>query len=335
MKALHQIIGSESFDLAEKKSFPRFEKPMFATLTDDYFDDPEWIYERKLDGERCLVFVEAGRVSFFSRNNQILNNTYPELVDAIAQEDYPNLILDGEIVAFNGKNTSFSKLQNRINLKDPTEARASKVTVYIYFFDIIYYENFSLKKLPLRQRKKILKEAIKWRDPIRFVSHQNEQGIAYHREACQKGWEGIIAKDGNSNYESGRSKSWLKFKCTKGQELVIGGFTEPEGERVGFGALLVGFYKGGKLQYAGKVGTGYDDDFLTEWRRKFEKIEQDFSPFENFKDDKGGNNHWIEPKYVGEFGFTEWTKNNRLRHPRFMGMRYDKEPKEVIKEEPK
>lgn len=335
MKTLKEIIKDKVFDLAEKESFPGFVKPMLATLTDDYFDDQEWIYERKLDGERCLVCIEEGKVSIYSRNEKELNNTYPELVDALDGEDYPNGILDGEIVAFDGNVTSFNKLQNRMKLKDPEEARASGVKVYLYLFDIIYYQNYSLSKLPLRQRKQILKEAINWADPIRFVSHRNEEGKDYHEEACQKGWEGIIAKDGNSGYVNGRSKKWLKFKCAKGQELVIGGFTEPSGERIGFGALLVGFYKDGSLQYAGKVGTGYDDQFLEEWMEKFDKIERDSSPFKNFNDDKSGDNHWITPKYVGEFGFTEWTRNNKLRHPRFIGMRYDKEPKEVIKEEPK
>lgn len=307
---------------------------MLATLTDDYFDDPEWIYERKLDGERCLVFIEDGDVSIYSRNEQQLNDTYPELTEAMEEEDYPDMILDGEIVTFIGNITSFSKLQNRMKIKDPSKARNSKVKVYLYFFDIIYFENHSLNKLPLKDRKKILKEAVKWKNPIRFVSHKNKEGKEYHKEACKKGWEGIIAKDGNSIYVHSRSKKWLKFKCSQGQELVIGGFTEPKGERVGFGALLVGYYDGDKLMYAGKVGTGYDDEFLSKWRKKFDEIEQDSSPFDNFNDDKGGNNHWIKPKYVGEFDFTEWTDSDKLRHPRFIGIRDDKEPKEVTKEIP-
>ncbi len=308
---------------------------MLATLTDDYFDDSDWIYERKLDGERCIVLIEDGNVSIYSRNEQDLNNTYPELKEALEGNKYPNLILDGEIVAFEGQVTSFSKLQDRMKIKDPEKAKDSNVKVFLYFFDLIYYQNFSLDQLPLRTRKKILKKALRWKDPIRFVSHRNEKGVKYHKEACQKGWEGIIAKDGDSNYVHSRSKKWLKFKCSKGQELVIGGFTEPEGNRVGFGALLVGYYKGGNLHYAGKVGTGYDDEFLKEWREKFDKIERKSSPFEDFEDDKSGHNHWITPKYVGEFDFTEWTDDGKLRHPRFIGMRKDKDPKEVKKEKPK
>jgi len=334
MISLKENINEELFEKIEKKPLPDFFSPMLATLTKDYFDDSDWIYERKLDGERCLIFIENGDISIYSRNEKKLNDKYPEFIEALEKENYPDLALDGEIVAFDGDVTSFSKLQNRMKIEDPEEVKASDQKLYLYFFDIIYYDRYTLEKIPLKERKKILKKVINWDDPIRLVSHRNEEGKAYHSEACQKGWEGIIAKDGNSQYYHSRSKKWLKFKCTKGQELVIGGFTEPEGERVGFGALLVGFYEEGNLKYAGKVGTGYDDDFLNEWRKKFDEVEQDRSPFENFSDKKGGDNHWIEPKYVGEFGFTEWTNDDKLRHPRFIGMRYDKKPEEVTKEIP-
>jgi DNA ligase D-like protein (predicted ligase) len=334
MKTLQEISDNETNKKAQKKSFPGFVDPMLATLTDDYFNDPEWIYERKLDGERFIAMIEDGTPSIYSRNNQKLNNTYPECIDALKQRNYPNLILDGEIVVFDGNVTSFSKLQNRMKIDDPQEAREASEEVYFYFFDILYYQNYSLERIPLRNRKSILKKVIEWNDPIRFVSHRNELGKEYHEEACRKGWEGIIAKDGKSKYSHSRSKKWLKFKCGKSQELVIGGFTEPEGERTGFGALLVGFYKDKALQYSGKVGTGYDDDFLKEWRTKFEKIEQRASPFEEFDEDEGGSIHWVEPKYVGQFAFTEWTQDEKLRHPRFKGMRYDKAPKEVVKEKP-
>lgn len=335
MIELKEIIEEQLFEKIENKKFPGFIKPMLATLTDDYFDDPQWIYERKLDGERCEILIEKGKVSIYSRNEKKLNTTYPEIVDALENQNYPKLILDCECVTFDGNVSSFSKLQDRIQIKDSEEARKSEVNVYLYVFDIMYFKDHDLTKLPLKKRKKILKAILKWNDPIRFVSHRNEDGKDYHKEACEKGWEGIIAKDGKSTYVNSRSKKWLKFKCTKGQELVIGGFTEPEGQRVGFGALLVGFYKDNALQYSGKVGTGYDDDCLSTWRKKFNKIEKDFSPFENFCDDENGSIHWVKPKYVGDFEFTEWTDDNKLRHPRFIGMRFDKNPKEVSKEKPK
>ncbi|MDX1653471.1 MAG: non-homologous end-joining DNA ligase [Brumimicrobium sp.] len=331
---IEKVLNDEIVEKAEKSDFPDFNKPMLATLTEDYFDDSDWIYERKLDGERCLIHIRSEEVRLYSRNEQDLSNTYPEIVSALGDDDCPEMILDGEIVAFDGKVTSFSKLQNRMKIKDPDEAMNSEVDVFLYVFDIVYFDGYKLESLPLKSRKKLLKESLNWNDPIRFVTHRNENGKEYHEEACRKGWEGIIAKDSNSKYVHSRSKKWLKFKCAKGQELVIAGFTEPEGERVGFGALLVGYYEDDKLQYAGKVGTGYDDEFLEEWRSKFDEIERKTSPFENFDDDEGGSNHWIEPKYVGEFGFTEWTGDNKLRHPRFIGMRYDKDAEDVVKENP-
>ncbi|MBZ9778981.1 non-homologous end-joining DNA ligase [Psychroflexus sp. CAK8W] len=335
MKSLKAIVKPETIQKAENKVFPGFVKPMLATLTDDYFDDPNWIYERKLGGQRCVISIENGEVSLYSRNEKKLNVTYPEFEEALQKENYPDLILDAEIVTFDDKVTSFSKLQNRMQIKDPEQVKNSEVKVFLYVFDIMYYDTYALNDVSLKERKKILKEIINWKDPIRYVPHRNEKGNDYHSEACKKGWEGIIAKDGKSTYSHSRSKKWLKFKCGKGQELVIGGFTDPQGERVGFGAMLVGYYKDDSLRYAGKVGTGYDDDFLEKWRNKFDKIEIESSPFEDFEDDHKGTYHWVKPKYVGEFGFREWTDDDKLRHPRFLGMRDDKDPKDVVKEEPK
>lgn len=335
MSSWEGYITERQREALTKQTFPGFVQPMLATLTDDYFDDETWIYERKLDGVRCLVAVEEGSSKLWSRNEKELSNSYPELVEAIDAQKLPNLIADGEIVAFDGNVSSFSKLQNRMQIKDPEKARNTGVAVYLYLFDLLHLDGHNLTQLPLLERKKVLKRLFAWEDPIRYTSHRRENGTAYHTEACRKGWEGVIAKDGKSTYVHSRSKKWLKFKCEKGQELVIGGFTEPQGERVGFGAMLVGFYKNGSLHYAGKVGTGYDDEFLRKWRKKFDKIERKTSPFQDFEDTDNGKNHWITPKYVGEFGFTEWTNGNKLRHPRFLGMRYDKDAKNVKKEQPK
>jgi DNA ligase D-like protein (predicted ligase) len=329
------LIAEKHLETIAEEAFPGFVQPMLATLTDEYFDDVQWIYERKLDGVRCLAVVQDGTAKLWSRNEKDLSNSYPELVEALTSRKMPNLIADAEIVAFDGKISSFSKLQNRMQIKDPSKARNTGVKVYLYIFDLLHYDGYNITQLPLLQRKKILKNVFSWKDPLRFTSHRKENGKAYHNEACKKGWEGIIAKDSQSAYVHSRSKKWLKFKCDKGQELVIGGFTEPQGERAGFGALLVGFFEDGKLKYAGKVGTGFDDAFLTKWREKFNRIERKTSPFHDFNDTNNDRNHWITPKYVGEFGFTEWTENNKLRHPRFLGIRRDKNAKEVKKETPK
>ncbi|MCT8338502.1 non-homologous end-joining DNA ligase [Flavobacteriaceae bacterium TK19130] len=334
MKSLKQILSEKAYTKCASESFPGFVSPMLATLTDDYFDDEDWIYERKLDGVRTLVTLKDGVATLWSRNDKKLSNSYPEIVEAFENAKLPNLIIDGEIVAFEGNVTSFSKLQNRMQISDPEKARNTGVKVYIYIFDILYYDSYDLTELSLLNRKKVLREVMPFDDPIRYTSHRKKDGIEFHKEACKKGWEGIIAKDSQATYVHSRSKKWLKFKCSKGQELVIGGFTEPEGERVGFGAMLVGYYEEGVLHYAGKVGTGFDDAFLQKWRKKFDAISRKTSPFENFDEDNQGKNHWISPKYVGEFGFTEWTNSNKLRHPRFLGMRKDKAAKEVTKEEP-
>ena len=165
---------------------------------------------------------------------------------------------------------------------------------------------------------------------MRLTKFRKKEGEKFHRQACQKGWEGIIAKDIKSQYVHSRSKKWLKFKCVNRQELVIGGYTEPQGERIGFGALLVGYYEKGKLCYAGKVGTGYDDETLKKMHQKMKKMERKTNPFDD--EVKENNVHWLRPKLVGEFGFTEWTKDNKLRHPRFIGLRDDKKAKKVRKE---
>jgi ATP-dependent DNA ligase len=178
----------------------------------------------------------------------------------------------------------------------------------------------------------LLKKAVRFTSHVRYTPHRNEDGESYLEQACRKGWEGLIAKDARASYEHKRSRKWLKFKCVNQQELVIGGFTEPKGARIGFGALLVGYYQDGKLRYAGKVGTGYDDELLRSLRKRLNRIERKSSPFDEEISEAGA--HWVKPELVGEFGFTEWTAHGRLRHPRFLGLRRDKSPKEVHREEP-
>lgn len=178
------------------------------------------------------------------------------MAESTASLSPKDFIADGEIVAFDGKLTSFSKLQKRMQVMDPEKARHLKPKVYLYLFDMVYYDGYDLTNLSLTERKKILKEKLSWNDPVRYTSHIRESGKEYYAQACKKGWEGIIAKNGRSTYKHTRSRDWLKFKCTNGQELVIGGFTEPQRARIGFGALLVGFYHDDKLLYAGKAGAG-------------------------------------------------------------------------------
>lgn len=325
------LLPKHIADQATQKSQPDFTKPMLATLTHDHFSDPDWIYERKLDGERCLAVCKRKRVTLYSRNEKKLNTTYPELVDALEAQDASGYIIDGEIVAFDGNVTSFSLLQQRMQKKSREEARQAGPKVYFYIFDICYADGHDLSKVPLKDRKKVLKKLLDYSDPLRFTSYRREEGEKYHAEACRKGWEGIIAKRFDGPYRHSRSRDWLKFKCVNQQELIIVGFTDPGGDRPGFGALLVGYHQNDKLRYAGKVGTGYDHDTLKSLRRKMDKLKRESPPVDD-DDIPTKGVHWIKPKLVGEFGFTEWTDDGRLRHPRFLGLRRDKPASKVTRE---
>lgn len=328
-----KLIAESERELLRRCSQPRWTSPMLATLTDERFSDEDWIFERKLDGERALVFRSGGNTRLMTRNRKTINDTYPEIVEGFDRQNC-DFIVDGEIVAFSGNVTSFSRLQERMQKSDPDEARNSGVRVFMYVFDIIHLEDYALEKVPLRSRKKLLRAALNFEKPLRYSTHRNADGEAFYREACEKGWEGVIAKDATSEYVHSRSRSWLKFKCTASQELVIGGFTEPKSSREGFGALLVGYYDDDKLRYAGKVGTGYDDEFLQGFRRRLERAKRKTSPFSGEHPD-ADEITWVTPEFVGEFGFTEWTSAGKLRHPRFLGLRRDKDPRKVVRESPR
>ncbi|MEJ2004001.1 MAG: DNA ligase, partial [Cyclobacteriaceae bacterium] len=188
-----------------------------------------------------------------------------------------------------------------------------------------------LTKLALTDRKKVLRNAFSFKDPLRLLPYTFEDAEKLLNEACQKGWEGLIAKEASGKYVHSRSKKWLKFKCGKGQEFVIGGYSEPQGERVGFGALLIGYYENDQLKYAGKVGTGFNDVFLEEFHNKLSENKRESCPFSDF-DENERNMTWVTPIFVGEVGFTEWTSSGKLRHPRFLGLRNDESAKDVVKE---
>lgn len=304
---------------------------MLAVLTHDYFSDHEWLYERKLDGERLMVLKQGDNVRLVTRNELEVNDTYPELVDALRDQPAGSFVADGEVVAFRGAVSSFSRLQQRMQIKEREEARKSGIAVRLYLFDLLYLDRYSLEKLPLRRRKSLLKKALCFKRPLRFTQHRNTEGEDYLKSACQRGWEGLIAKRSDAPYRHGRSRDWLKFKCDHGQELVIGGYTDPQGEREGFGALLVGYFDKKGLRYAGKVGTGFDEQFLKDFSKKLRSMRVEDCPFED--EVKERNPTWVKPKLVGEFGFTEWTDDGKLRHPRFLGLRRDKNAKNVTREE--
>jgi DNA ligase D-like protein (predicted ligase) len=307
------FLPAEARDLLIPSPQPDWEEPMLATLTERRFSDPAWIYERKLDGVRCLAFRAGGRVRLLTRNR----------LDAESLAGQAGaFVVDGEFVAFRGGQTSFQLLQRREGAR-----------LFYYVFDVLHADGFDTTRLELRHRKALLRRLLRYEGSLRFTSHRTRNGETYWREACGKGWEGVIAKRASSPYAHGRSPDWLKFKCVNEQELVIGGFTDPQGSRRFFGALLLGYYQDGELRYAGKVGTGFDDRLLADLYRRMKPLQRPTPPFTAEHLPRKGV-HWVEPKLVAQAGFSEWTRDGQLRHPRFLGLRQDKAAREVVRERP-
>jgi DNA ligase D-like protein (predicted ligase) len=320
---------------ASIQPMPVWIEPMKATLTEDRFSRPDWFFEPKLDGIRCLAYKDAKTIRLLSRNQLPMNESYPEIVEALKKQTLKTFILDGEIVAFRPHSTvtSFEVLQQRSGLRNAAEAKRSPVSVFFYLFDLLYVQGRDLRPLPLKERKNALQSLIQFGPKIRFNTHITGDGEAYYAEACRQGWEGLIAKRQDSSYRSGRSSDWLKFKCIQEQEFVIGGYSDPEGARKYFGALLLGYYDQGDLLFAGKVGTGFTAETLEIIQSALKKLEQPFSPFKRIDIPRSGL-HWVKPILIAQIGFAEWTKDGKLRQGRFRGLRSDKNPREVTREKP-
>jgi bifunctional non-homologous end joining protein LigD len=302
---------------------PTGKAAMKAVLTGERFSDPAWIFERKLDGIRCIAVRDGGPVRLLSRNDLSLDGRYPELVDALASEPRERFAIDGEVVAFAGGQTSFALLAQRGH---------RRVAVYLYVFDVLWLDGCDVRTLPLLARKRLLRSELTFPAGVRLTPYRREDGEAMYAEACRKGWEGLIAKRADSPYADRRSRDWLKMKCEQGQELVIGGYTAPQGSRTEFGALLLGYFDGGALRYAGKVGTGFDHETLRDLGARLRALRRDEPPFADAASIKEPRVTWVEPELVGQIGFTEWTGAGRLRHPRFLGLRDDKAAAEVVRE---
>ena len=314
-----------------KRAQPTWVSPMLATISEERFTREGWLFERKLDGERCLAFCRGRDLRLLSRNRKRLNEKYPEIAEAFRQQEIDTFIADGEIVAFKGRITSFARLQQRMQLERPSARLLHTIPVWLYLFDLLYLDRYDTRRVPLRYRKELLHNSFDFQHPLRFVEHREREGEACYREACRRGWEGVVAKNGDSAYVSKRTRDWLKFKCSREQEFVIGGFTDPRGGRIGFGALLVGYYLRGRLQYSGRVGTGFDHALLLRLRRQLVRLETATCPFASDGLPHRGV-HWVKPTLVAQIGFTEWTPEGKLRHPRFLGLRDDKRPEDVVRE---
>lgn len=288
---------------------PDWIEPMAATLTDKRFTDSAWTFERKLDGIRVLAYKNGAKVDLWSRNRLPLTHNYPAVAEAIAKLAVDTLILDGEAAWAWG--------------------RLGKADYHV--FDVLFIEGRDVRPLPLEERRKLLR-GLKLRMPLAVVAELD--GDAPWERACKDGWEGVIAKRRDSPYESRRSPHWLKMKCEATQELVIGGFTDPQGARVGLGALLVGYFEQDEFVFAGKVGTGFDTKLLTSLRSQLDALAVPKPPFTKGTGLPKMRAHWVKPKIVVQVAFTEWTPYGKLRHPRLLGVRPDKAARDVVRERP-
>jgi len=313
----------------------RIPMPALATLSHERFWEPGWVYERKLDGQRVLAVRDGDDARLYSRSGRDVTVAFPEVAEAVAEQGRDRFVVDGEVVAFEGSRTSFARLQPRIHVSSAQKARRSGVPVYFYVFDVLEADGDDLRGEPLLARKRRLRTLLRWHDPLRSTPHRVRGGEEWFSEICGRGWEGLIAKRDDAPYPDGRTKDWLKFKCEAGQELVVVGWTDPEGSRVWLGALLLGYYdrSAGRddLVYAGKVGTGFSREVLRDLYRRLSRLEVADSPCTRGTLPSKGV-HWARPRLVAEVAFTEWTSAGQLRHPRYLGLRTDKPADDVVRE---
>ena len=298
---------------------PAFVTPMKAVLTADRPAGAEWVFERKLDGIRCLAVKDGGRTSLYSRNELSLNERYAPLAAALDADPADRFVLDGEAVAFVGGRDRFGA--------------GEEGELFYYVFDVLVADGRDVRLLPLEERRSVLEDLVRWTDPLRMTEQVGGDGAELLEQACRDGWEGLIAKRLGTTYVSTRSRDWLKLKCTRAQELVIGGFTAPRGSRTDLGALLVGHFDGDALRYAGKVGTGFKRDTLRDLSERLARLVREGSPFAPEKGIPRAAT-WVEPELVAQIAFMEWTSDGRLRHPSFLGLRDDKAARDVVRESP-
>jgi bifunctional non-homologous end joining protein LigD len=318
---------------AEHDVPPEIFVPQLPTLVKSPPAGDEWLHEIKYDGYRIGARIARGAVTLISRNGIDWTNTFPEIAAAIKRLPLKQALIDGEAALLSPDGvTSFQSLQRA--LKNRWRANL------VYFvFDLLHLDGRDVIHAPLEERKVMLARVVDAQstrdETIRYSQHFVGDGPRVLNEACRKGLEGIVSKQRQSPYEPGRSRNWLKTKCVKRQEFVIGGFTDPEGSRTGIGALLVGVYEDGKPRFAGKVGTGFTSDMLTELRKRLNRLEQHECPFSPRPPARLVRNaHWVRPQLVAEVAFTEWTSEGKIRHPSFQGLREDKPAREIVREEP-
>lgn len=310
----------------KKSRFPHDISPMLAEAVEQPFSDPDWIFEIKWDGYRALAEIHRNTVSLYSRNKQDFTRRYPAIVDALSRITH-SVVLDGELVVLD--TTGRSQFQWLQEYQEHTSG-----TLVYYIFDILYLDGYDLRTLPLIERKAILEQIVKEHDGIKISSYIEEHGEKLFKKVQQQGLEGVVAKRKTSIYRSQRSSDWKKIKQVHSQEAVICGFTEPNGSRKGFGALVLGVYENNELRYVGHAGGGMDQEQLQKLRAQLNRLITVSSPFPN-PPQTNTPATWVLPQLVCQVSFTEWTKDGMLRHPVFIGIREDKDPRDVRIENPR
>lgn len=302
--------------------------PMLATLVDKPFSDPDWIYETKWDGFRSVCFIEKGKARFVSRNQIEMTPQYPELANVPRQIAARDAILDGEIVALDEHGVPrFQLLQNRLRIRSGNYAPARSAQIVYFAFDLLFLDGHDLMSCPVVERKAQLEKILQPASFIRYSDHVEGEGEAFFREIAKFRLEGMIAKRANSKYVQKRTSDWLKVKTVQRSEVVIGGYTQPRGARSHFGSLVVGLYRDNKLHYVAHVGGGFNERTLTQIYKLLQPLKTDQSPFA-VKPKTNEPVQWLKPKLVAEMKFSEWTADERMRHPVFIGLREDKKAKD-------
>ncbi len=330
------IEGLPTAAAAREGRLPKHPEFMKAKLVAAPPAGKGWLFEIKLDGVRALAIRESGKVRLVTRNAKEVAFRYPEVLAGLEAVRGGDFVLDGEIVAFDADGRSrFELLQGRIHLtgRDRIAEAARQTPAFYYAFDVLFAEGHRLEEVPLAERKQVLARLLQSApEPVRYSDHVEGQGAAFFDLACGRGLEGVIGKRADAPYRGTRSGDWVKVKCLGQQEFVIGGFTPPQGGRTHLGALLLGVYAGDRLEYVGKVGTGFTEETLADLRRRLKKLERATSPFADLPRERGVR--WVSTELVAEVRFTEWTSDGRLRHPAFLGLREDKDPRACVRDLP-